>query len=222
MKINKVNAIMIALGVMSSIQGQTQIQQAGFQLKYNFARHLVVQKNMPAKFARSVQNVLASPGGDLFADYLLNDKWSIRSKLGYEVKGFVGNFTPYLIEEESFKFRHISIDLNVQRYYGDGGVRFYNFLGVSTGYMLSHSIPDLEQSPGDYSLAKIEYGKFDNYRKFGWGLNVGLGINFDDFIWLELEYNRDISASIETTTVKEYNLIYGVQFGMNVLSFFRE
>jgi hypothetical protein len=217
MKTSFLKVAVIAFSLQLTSISFAQINQAGIQMKYNFARHLVVQKNTPKKFARTAQNILASPGIDLFMDYSMNDQWSVRTKLGLETKGFVGNFTPYIIDQSAYKYHHASLDLSVLRYYGQGALRFYNYLGITSGYQFTSQVPPLEGVYQHNSTITEEYQKFYDYQKVGLGGVLGIGMNVNNFMWLELEYNRDVLASIETETAREYNLVYSVQVGFNVL-----
>ncbi len=200
-----------------SQNASAQLSAAGVQPKMNFARHLNVVQNIPKRLAKSVENRLASPGIDLFADFNIGEKWNFRVKAGVETKGFVSNYFIYELDERAQKYHYVSTDLNVMRKWGENTkLQPYSYIGLSTGYLFKMQARVL----ADYEAKWLDEGvslTYDDYSKFNIGFIGGMGLSFDDVLWLELEYNRDILAPINQADLKVYNTVWSVNVGINLL-----
>lgn len=208
--------VVLTLLFMSS-NGFSQVTGAGIQVKYNFARHLNVIQNIPKRFARTAEDVLATPGIDIYGDYSFGNNWFFRGKAGIETKGFVGQITHPSYENESYRFRYRSADLSIGRRYGQGtAIQAYNYLGLSVGNNYKREVEVL----GFWAQPIVDPDlplNFNDYARWTLGMTAGFGLSFDDVLWLELEYNRDIIAPLQTPDLHIYNLVYSVQVGVNLL-----
>ncbi|NOQ71534.1 MAG: outer membrane beta-barrel protein [Crocinitomix sp.] len=195
-----------------------QLTGAGIQPKMNFSRHLNVEQNIPKRLARSVEGRLAAVGIDAFADFNLGEKWQFRVKAGVETKGFVSDYYIYQLDERAQKYHYVSTDLNLVRKWGDNKrIQPYNYLGLTTGYLFkngSKTLPFYEAKTFGNG-ARLTY---EDYSKLNLGFNLGVGLSFDDVLWLELECNRDILAPINQADMKVYNTVYSVNVGINLIS----
>lgn len=194
-----------------------QLTGAGIQPKMNFSRHLNVELGIPKRLARSIEGRLASPGIDLFADFRLAEKWTFRTKAGVETKGFVSHHFIYSGEERAQKYHYVSADLNLMRKWGTNKkVQFYNYVGLTTGYLFKKQASELSyfEAKTFGNGARLTY---ENYAKFNLGAVGGAGLSFNNVLWLEMEYNRDILAPINQADLKVYNTVWSVNVGVNLL-----
>lgn len=199
-----------------------QLSAVGIQPKMNFSRHMNIEQTVPLRLARSVEGFLSAPGIDAFVDFNLGDKWKFRAKAGFETKGFVSSYFAYELNERAQKYHYVSNDLNIIRNWGKNKkIQPYSYLGVTSGYLFKDNAKVLAEYqakifPNSVSLT------YDNYSKFNLGFNLGIGLSFNNVLWLELEYNRDILAPINQTDIKVFNTVYSVNVGINLLKLFQK
>jgi hypothetical protein len=199
-----------------------QLTGAGIQPKMNFSRQYNVVRDMPMQHAITAQGRMSSPGIDVFADFNIGEKWTFRAKAGVETKGFVSDDYFYDVTNRVQKFHYVSTDLNVIRKWGEKTkVQPYNYLGLSTGYLFKRT-GEVASPLESTWLDENNQLTFEDYSKFNLGFNAGFGLSFNDVLWLELDYNRDILAPLKQGNLKVYNTVYSVNVGINLLKLLKK
>lgn len=216
----KLLCALLYLGMCQAVNGQ--LSAVGIQPKLNIARHLNVVQTLPNRLARSAESYLSSPGIDAYADFNMGDKWNLRVKAGVETKGFVSNYYILGLDERAQKYHYITTDLNVMRKWGNNTrIQPYNYLGLTTGYLFKRQVKVLSPVEAKW-LDTGAFLTYESYSKLNLGLTVGFGLSFADVLWLELEYNRDVLATINQSNVKVFNTVYSVNVGVNLLKLFQK
>lgn len=219
--------LILAVLLLMGTSSMAQISGAGIQPKANFTNQIIVWQHLDPKFARSANNLLSSAGVDAYMDIDLGEKWKFRTKAGVETKGFVSTSAAYPLQDRTHKFNHVTLDANILKFWGaaDRKIKLYNYVGLTGGYAYSQKTPSYDPwyPPTPFvdptAFISIDYEKYD---RFNLGGVAGIGLSFGEFLWLELEYGRDILYSLTTPEYKVYNNGHSINMGVNVLEVLRK
>lgn len=125
-----------------------------------------------------------SPG--LYLEYLLNSKFSLKSGLAYERKGWAGestridsNLEPIGTQDIILRFDYLTIPV-MASYSTKGTVRFYVNGGTIFGFLLSHTVTlgEFGDEPEQTIDIKGDLKTFDFGLSIGCGLFLPLGERF--------------------------------------------
>lgn len=211
--------LILGLILMISSSAISQISALGIQPKLHFSRQIFVFKDMPKKFARSASERVARTGIDLYADFDLSERWQLRSKFGYEVKGYsrklIDNVGKQIQGNQQYKY--LATDLSLLKYWGENiRIQPYIFAGVSLGYLVKQNstfpIYWTDEVGGEVDATELSSWNFS--------YTAGIGLSFDRVMWLEIERNGDIIPVYQSEEVNRRNVVTSVSVGVNLLAFF--
>lgn len=206
---------LVILFISSHIMAQ--FSGFGIQPKYHFSRHIYVLQDLPKKFARTTDELMSRPGIDLLVDYNLTEKWKVRGKMGYESKGSVTSYYTGVKQTSRYQFNYVAVDLSANRYWGKNNqIQPYNYAGLSIGYLVSQhtdSLPPWAIDGNDPSYP----ANYDGFSNFNFSYILGVGLSFDNVLWLELERNGDIIPAYQSSQLNVRNVVSSVSVGINLL-----
>jgi hypothetical protein len=169
------------------------------------------------------QNKEFKPGLELFfmADKELNNKFLVRSELGYIMKGFRNNINvtvatgvPADFEHKDVILNDLALDLGIQYRPFVFRVIPYAIAGLRGDYMVSYR--DARYTDPNTG---IEYSMYKSYldeaRKFNLGGLIGLGIKFNTNLYFEAYYNPSFTRSQNTSTLKTRDNCFEFRAGFN-------
>ncbi len=208
--------------LITSFPINAQIVGAGIQPKVTFSRHINVTQGIPKKFARTAESFLSSPGIELYADYSLTQRLRLRLNAGLETRGFVTNYLPVSLENRAQKYRHISTSLSLLYYLRkEAAIKPYFTGGIHSGYLIKKEVDDelIATESNFHTAAAIDHS---DYAHFNLSYTGGFGVDFNEKLWLECTYNRDLIAPLQNTQVKVFNSMYSFNVGINLLKWFKK
>ena len=123
------------------------------------------------------------PNGGFLAQYNFNNRFSIKSKLVYHIKG--GKTITYTDElgkpaefDQRLDFHYVTLPLLAQWNFGKNKWRFFCNTGVYLGYLMkAENVFDPEVSPGGATLSSTSKPA-ENFNKLDFGLMLGSGASF--------------------------------------------
>lgn len=146
----------------------------------------------------------------LFAETYMNRSFSLRSQLGYQGAGYaptiIYDASAPLSFPEGARIHQLAMDVSLKGYLASKDLRPYLFGGVRSGYILDINILN-PYDIWDIYVPQVDAG---NFKK--WGLNAvtGLGLEWNQRLFLEAEYNHGFTPSFQYENTRGYDR--GVSF----------
>ncbi len=203
-----------------ALNSNAQISGIGIQPKMQFSTQTYHNPEKP-KDGVSAEQDLSSFGIDAYFDYRFNDKWKLRIKSGVEKKGYENRYHNGLSDDkviDQYVFKYTSLD--VQTVYD---IRTFGHftptlsLGLSSGYLY-----DRPENSYEYEIFGEPFEHYDDFSSFSLGSTLGLGFHFDDIIWVDLEWNRDLFGIVKRPDLVKRNRTYSINVGINILKILQE
>ena len=229
----KITTTLLSILILT-FTGKTQVTDLGFQFKTNLSNQFT--KVLKETNETSIEHDLLSLGGDLYVDYKLSNHFSLNAKLGYEQKGFTNKILTNVIGlnttepisqniKNKYQFNYLALDLNVKYYINTNNIKPYLFGGISTGSLLSKKLISSISEPDTFTemIWNDNFNKkYNSYSNYNFGFITGLGINYKNIFWTELEFNRDIISPIKSSSILVKNRVYSINLGLNIFELFKK
>ena len=190
----------------------SQISSFGIQPKVHFNRQIYQPKLTIQHVGLSAESFLTTFGADLFMDVELSKRFRIRIKAGYESKGFSTHYSSGHASSPN-KFHYLAGDVNLNfNLLPDNAIQPYLFLGISSGYLVKSSISS------DTTILRLNHHNvgYDKYRDLQLSASAGFGIDFNEVLYLEFEFNRDILYPINEPALNLWNVSYSINAGLHI------
>lgn len=159
-----------------------------------------------------------------FAIYLnteskINNFLSIRPEIGYIQKGFKEDITFITVDarweynNQKFILHYASANIGLLLHPFEARIKPFISIGLRGDYLVDYK--DIK-----VLIWEIEYSYFksylEDYNKLVLGAFIGIGIDFNEKYYFEIEYNPAITNSVkyQIYSIKDYYL--GVCFGVNI------
>jgi hypothetical protein len=216
----KITFLALILLAPVCLQGQF-IDNYGVNLGLTYANQLW-KYNVIGNISGS-QNKDFKPGLELFfmADKELNDKFLVRSELGFIQKGFRNNISvtgttglPVDFDNQNVNLNNLALNLGIQYRPFRFRVVPYAVAGLRGDYLLFYrDVKYKDTATGiEYSMYK---SLLDEYKKFNLGGLIGMGVLFNNNIYFEAYYNPSITRNRNTSTLKIRDNSWEVRVGFN-------
>jgi len=158
----------------------------------------------------------------IFAEKNINKLLGIRTEIGYIQKGFKEKNTPKFPDGNSVKIIRDNlllhdIALNINFKIAPLHFRFtpYGLLGFRCDYMFSYRNIQIEEVGS--GLVIDSYSDItQEFKKLNIGGLIGLGVEFNDVMYLELEYNPSITKSINEQLLDIKDICWEIKMGVNI------
>lgn len=158
----------------------------------------------------------------LSSEKKLSRTLSLRSEFGYLQKGFKNNsgWSVNKVEVSGIKGRDVLInDLGLNVVFKvlpfNSKVLPYALIGFRADYILSYKdIEYIEQSSG--SKFGMYDDEFNEFNKFNLGGLIGIGVEFNNLYYIDLEYNPAITNYYNSNWLKIMDDCWGLKFGINI------
>ena len=181
------------------------IDRYGFNIGTSYSTQLWNHKMMAADFDYKFGLMTFLSAEKYFG------RFGLRTEIGYIQKGFKDKMETFDIDGTSLKIERnnetlhnlaMNIGVKVHPIRLDNSP--YVFVGVRSGYLISH--------------AKNSWYKliFDEFSKFNLGGLFGIGINFKELFYFEIEYNPSFTKSLDEKMLSIKDKCFGVKFGINI------
>ena len=157
---------------------------------------------------------LATFGAGFFASKELNRNMQLGTRLSYMQKGFVENAdygsigSNSIIGSTTFQntFKYISIDILAKIFLSKKNIRPFAFAGLQSSFLFSKKLEsDIYPNNGFYPLS--EYG---NYKTNTNSWIVGLGLDLNKTMSLEVEVNKDFTPVINKDNLVVKNWLWSL------------
>jgi hypothetical protein len=153
----------------------------------------------------------------------INSTLSVRTELGYIQKGFRENleFTspagePIKIEDDRVIFHDFVFGSSIKASPFKSMVKPYMFLGLRLDYLMDYRSLMLDI---DGETVELDYEVFDDFNKFTLGALVGIGIEFNSTVFLDLEFNPALTKNLDSSGVTVQDRYWGITLGLNLSAF---
>ena len=138
-------------------------------------------------------------------------KFGLRTEIGYIQKGFKDKMelfnvdgTPLTVEKNNETLHNLAMNIGLKVHPIRLDNSPYVFVGVRGDYLISHS------KNGWYKLI------IDEFSKFNLGGLFGIGIDFKELFYFEIEYNPGFTKNFDNGVVSIKDNCFGVKFGVNI------
>jgi len=158
----------------------------------------------------------------LFAEKDLGKMLSLRTELGYVQKGF-GNEFEWITEngstgnisKDNVVLHDLALDLGVKIRPFSGVYAPYIALGCRGDYMLSYKDAVIVE-PGSGLEFNIYESTLSKFNRFNLGALLGLGVEFKDFLFFELEFNPNFTKNFESGAMSIKDKCWGAKLGVYI------
>ncbi len=223
--------ILILLGLcLKSVLAKQPIVNFGLEAKLNSANQMV---HNPQNIASETYHweSLNGIGANSFLEFQPNRIWKFTGRFGYNQKGFIQEEqTVFKVinnnkieapitstESHKNKFHYLNLDAVVK--YNLGKKMIIPFL--ETGLRANYLIAEKRGSADLFKISGNQFYNYKDYKKFAMGLIAGLGICYENKIFLLFETDIDLSKSVNTTDLSVKNRVFSVILGVNINQLFR-
>ena len=158
------------------------------------------------------------------AEKKLNKYFSIRPEIGYIQKGYkydVSFITQDLEEiniiNENIILHNLSVNISGKITPIQSKVKPYLILGLRCDYLFDYKGIEVE-----YQGSTHEFGEntLEEYDKFVLSGLLGLGVEFNNTFYFDIEYNPAITKNLDNSILSVKDSYVGVTVGMNLNTFF--
>jgi len=158
------------------------------------------------------------------AEKNINKYISIRPEIGYIQKGFKEEIT--FTDEEGFEINTESsivtlhnLSLNIGGKYTpvDTKIKPFLIVGLRGDYLLGYKDFEVEFEGKTYGLYK---SFLDDYEKFVLSGLIGIGIDFNDLVYFDLEYNPALTKNLNEDLLSIKDRFIGMTIGINISEIF--
>jgi hypothetical protein len=158
----------------------------------------------------------------LSAEMKLNEVFSVRTELGYIQKGFTnyeeilfGDNTTAGVYDKDVTFHDLALNLGCK-------ISPFNFkwspyisIGLRTDYMMSYEdVIGVEQGSG--MQIQMFKAQIDKFNKLNLGGLIGIGLEFNDRYYFEIEYNPAITSYLDAKLLEVRDVTWGMKLGCNI------
>lgn len=173
-------------------------------------------------FDHPYQDYKAGLSTFLSAEKKISKLFHIRPELGYIQKGFKNNVEVTNSDGSSLGalnknvvFHDLAFNVGVKITPLDTKIAPYVLLGFRCDYMFSYKDIVLDAHDGG-----IKYDLFssqiDQFNSFNLGGLIGIGLEYNDQVYVEIEYNPTITNSYSSATLVVRDNCMGVKAGINL------
>ena len=157
----------------------------------------------------------------LTAEKRINKIFSIRPEIGYIQKGFKNNYDLVFpsgnagVDKKNVIFHNLAADLGLKITPFDLKFVPYFLVGLRGDYMFSYKdIVAVEQGSGfKFNMYKSQ---IDEFKKFNLGGLIGLGYEFNETVYMEIEYNPSFTSSFNDTGLQIKDNCWDIKLGFNL------
>jgi len=158
--------------------------------------------------------------GQLYAEKLLGNHFSLRPVLGYIQKGFKDDIKFIMEEDEEIAVKDnkvilhdLSLDLSIKLIPFQKSIKPYILLGLRGDYLIDYRSVIIDFQGKDYEL---NTGLYDDFNKFTLGCLIGVGISYKDLLFFDFEYNPAISKNFESAGLAIHNRYFDLTVGSSI------
>ncbi|MCD4729982.1 MAG: PorT family protein [Bacteroidales bacterium] len=139
---------------------------------------------------------------------------SIRTELGYNQKGFVDeiNFVNEMIEGDII-LHNLSFNVSGKVNPFNTKLKPYLILGLRVDYLISYK-DFIVQYNGETQT--IWGGEIDDYNKFVLNGLIGLGLAYNELIYIDLEFNPAITKNLDNQGLSIKDKYFAFTIGLNI------
>jgi len=217
MKLFRVFAVIGLIGFISNVTNAQFIDKYGIRTGFGISNHHWYQADSSGWTEKKTGFVVF-----INAEKQLNKYITIRTELGYINKGY--SFIPTIISVDSVitrgslvnvNFHDLSFDLGIKAKFSESKLIPYIIAGFRFDYMISYKVVDTDNS-NPYDWPHLLESDLSEYNRIVVGGLVGIGIEYNDLVYFELEYNHDITKLYDKKNVKIYGQYFGLTCGINI------
>jgi len=158
------------------------------------------------------------------AEKKLGKHISIRPELGYMQKGFANNITYTTAEEGDIKvdnnnvvLHNLSSNIGVKYSPFSNNIKPYFIAGIRCNYLLDYKDIIIESQ-------NVKYGIYadilSDFNKFATSGLLSVGVEYNNRIYIELEYNPAISKSLNDNSLEITDRCFSLTIGLKINNFF--
>ena len=158
--------------------------------------------------------------GQVYAEKYFGKHLSLRPVLGYIQKGFVDDITLTTAEGEELAVKDnkvvlhdLSLDLSIKIIPIQKSIKPYILLGLRGDYLMDYRSVIIDFQGEDRELNTDLY---DDFNKFTLGGLIGVGISYNDLLFLDLEYNPAISKNFESDGLAIHDKYFTLTIGLSI------
>lgn len=165
-----------------------------------------------------------APGVSVFiiAEKNLNAFLSIRSEIGYAQKGFKNEIDfvsmdgSFIASDKGHLILHnFCIDLGQKISPFQWKWKPYEIMGFCCDYMFSYRDVYVEETASGLSFP-IYKSTVEEFNKFNLGAYIGFGLEFNDLLFMEMEYNPSITKTFDSSGLEIRDLSWSINMGVNI------
>jgi hypothetical protein len=164
------------------------------------------------------KNYSTGINGQVYAEKNLGKHFSLRHSIGYVQKGFTDNIVlspageKDIATKDKLVLHDLSLDLSSKIIPIQKKIKPYLFIGLRGEYLMFYRdvIKDYEED------LKFNADLYDNFNKFTLGGLLGVGILYDDLLFLDFEYNPMITKNFESEGLAVTDKYFSLTAGLNI------
>jgi hypothetical protein len=158
----------------------------------------------------------------LSAEKELNTIFSIRPQFGYIQKGFK-NMQDYTFNDtgtsgtknKNVIYHDLAFDLSLKITPFKLKWNPYVQLGLRTDYMIAYK-DVIGEEMGSGLKFNMFQSAIDKFNKFNLGGLIGIGLEIQDILYFEIEYNPTLTSSFNTPILDVKDITWDIKLGINI------
>ncbi len=158
--------------------------------------------------------------GQLYAEKNFGKYFSFRPAIGYLQKGYIDDITlifpngeELAINDNRVILHDLSLDLSLKITPLDKILKPYILLGLRGDYLLDYRSIIVDFQGKSHELNTSLYNSFN---KFTLGGIIGVGLLYNDMIFMDLEYNPAITKNLELSFLSINDKFFSLTLGLNI------